>query len=201
MGIRSLRTASISTGVKRSKVWDQSAVVTNIGQLAYESIATVTVGAGGLSTVSFTSIPNTYKHLQLRCLARTTAAVDNDAAFLNFNSDSSANYAAHNLRGNGGITAASGGVGSSTVIQRFAGGNQSSINLGAAIVDILDYASTNKNKTLRDLGGYDFNGTGNIYFSGGLWINTNAITSITITTSQGGNWSQYSQFALYGIKG
>ena len=168
----------------------------------FVSIATTTVGAGGSSSVSFTSISSAYKHLQLRILARTTAAVDNDGAYLIINSDSGANYAGHNLRGNGGIMAA--GAGTSQTfgyVQRFAGGNQASGMFGAAVVDILDYQNTNKYKTLRNIGGYDFNGTGNTYFASSLWMSTSAITSMTLTPSQGGNWAQYTQFALYGIQG
>jgi hypothetical protein len=169
---------------------------------SYESIATVTVGSGGQSIVSFTSIPSTFKHLQLRCLARTTGTVDNDVALLTFNSDTGTNYSAHDLRGNGGVMAA-GSYPSQTsmYLQRFAGGNQTSGRFGVVIADILDYANTSKYKTLRDIGGYDFNGTGNIYLASGLWMNTNAITSMSMTPAQGGVWAQYTQFALYGIKG
>ena len=167
----------------------------------FVSIATTTVGSGGASTISFTSIPQVYKHLQLRCLGRTTAAVDNDVALITFNSDSGSNYVAHDLRGNGGVVA-SGAYTSLTAsyLQRFAGGNQAASMFGAVVVDFLDYADTNKFKTFRDLGGYDFNGSGNIYLSSGLWRSTSAITSITMTPSSG-NWAQYTQFALYGIQG
>jgi hypothetical protein len=167
---------------------------------AYYSLATTTL-ASAASTITFTGIPSGYKHLQLRCLARTTASVDNDTATVTFNSDVSANYSSHNFRGNGGVLAADGGANASaTYIQRFAGGNQSASLFGAAIVDIFDYASTTKYKVFKDLGGYDFNGTGNTYLSGGLWMSTNPIISITMTPSQGGNWAQYSSFALYGVK-
>lgn len=168
---------------------------------SYESIATVTVGSGGSSSIDFTSIPSTYKHLQLRCLGRTTAAVSNDVAYLRFNSDSGTNYSAHDLRGNGGVVAAGGYPSQNAMyLQRFAGGNQASGMFGVVVADILDYANTSKYKTLRDSGGYDFNGSGNVYLASGLWLSTSAITSMTMTTSSG-NWAQYTQFALYGIKG
>jgi hypothetical protein len=172
-----------------------------VAPTSYESIATVSVGSGGQSSISFTSIPSTYKHLQLRCLGRTTAAVDNDVAFITFNSDTGANYVAHDLRGNGGVVASGAYTGlTASYLQRFAGGNQAASMFGAVVVDFLDYADTNKFKTFRDLGGYDFNGSGNIYLSSGLWRSTSAITSMTMTPSSG-NWAQYTQFALYGIRG
>lgn len=169
---------------------------------AYESIATVTVGSGGSGSISFSSIPTKFKHLQLRCLARTTAAVDNDVAILTFNSDTGANYSAHDLRGNGGVIAAGGYSGQNSVyLQRFAGGNQAASMFGVVVADIFDYGNTSKYKTMRDIGGYDFNGTGNIYLASGMWQSTSAISSMTMTPAQGGVWAQYSQFALYGIKG
>jgi hypothetical protein len=68
------------------------------------------------------------------------------------------------------------------------------------VIDILDYANTNKYKTTRLINGRDQNGSGFIWFNSGLWQNTNAITSLTFT-AQNGNYAQYSSFALYGIKG
>lgn len=167
---------------------------------AYDSLATVTVPSGGVASITFAGIPTGYKHLQLRCLGRTTAAVDNDVAYLRFNGDSGTNYSAHDLRGNGGVIAAGGYPSQNAMyLQRFAGGNQASGMFGVVVADILDYANTSKYKTLRDLGGYDFNGSGNAYLASGLWLSTSAITSMTMTTSSG-NWAQYTQFALYGVK-
>jgi len=68
------------------------------------------------------------------------------------------------------------------------------------IVDILDYANTNKYTTMRSLSAYDANGSGLVWFQSLLWMNTNAITNIKIIRSTSG-FNQYSHFALYGIKG
>ena len=68
-------------------------------------------------------------------------------------------------------------------------------------MDILDYTNTNKNKTVRVLQGFDENGSGVVAFNSFLYsTNTNAITSLTLTSS-GTSFAQYSSFALYGIKG
>ena len=70
------------------------------------------------------------------------------------------------------------------------------------VSDVLDYANTNKYKTTRSLNGNDQNGSGYLWFASVLWMNTNAISTVTITTAGGSNtFNQYSQFALYGIKG
>jgi hypothetical protein len=72
---------------------------------------------------------------------------------------------------------------------------------GVSIVDILDYANTNKYKTFRSLAGQDQNSSsGRIVFVSGLWQSTSAITTLDLNL-ESGLWNQYSSVALYGIKG
>lgn len=171
---------------------------------SYESISTVTVGAGGSTTITFSSIPSTYKHLQVRCIAKNTytAAAGNDNLTMQFNSDTASNYSRHALYGTGSSALAF-GVANAT----FAGAgieprsNAAESNVfSASVIDILDYADTNKYKTVRSLSGSDRNGAGDIYFVSGNWRSTSAITSITMGTDLN-PFAQYSHFALYGIKG
>jgi hypothetical protein len=88
-------------------------------------------------------------------------------------------------------------------LQRIASDNTAAANIFAGmVIDILDYTSTSKNKTVRSLGGYDRNGAGEISLSSGLWYaSPAAITSIELTTTATTEFKSYSQFALYGIKG
>ena len=168
---------------------------------SYESIATVTVGAGGSSTISFTSIPQTFTHLQLRTIAKQTTAVSIITTNLSFNSDTTnTNYARHELYGNGSTTAA-GGVATSTNLAKAVYYAGSGSEFGGAVVDILDYTNTNKYKTIRALGGVDNNGSGFATFTSALWLSTSAITRIDITFNNTATAAQYSHFALYGIKG
>jgi len=170
----------------------------------YESIQTVTVGAGGSATVSLTSIPSTYKHLQVRYLSRCDRNDVSDSLGLRFNSDSGTNYTRHILYGNNGTAAALANTGE-TLIRA---GNQSALNapanaFGAGVWDILDYTSTNKYKTVRVLCGMEDNqaAESEVRLSSGLWLNTAAITSITFLAQAGSaNFVQYTQFALYGVK-
>ena len=162
---------------------------------AYDSIATTTLGSS-TATITFSSIPSTYTHLQIRGLSLNSANVD---YVLRYNGDSGSNYRGHVLYGDGSTVTAS---------QTFGGvytGNDIAFNSGttypiAFVTDILDYTNTNKNTTLRGLYGTDANGSGQIVLISGLWMNTSAVTSITITAVSG-TFSQYSSFALYGIKG
>jgi hypothetical protein len=168
---------------------------------SYESISTTTVGAGGVSSITFSSIPSTYQHLQIRGIIRTATASTDDDPLFRFNSDTGANYVRHQIFGSGSIAGASAATGQTSVQGQGAGDTAPANVFGANVVDILDYANTNKYKTVRTLAGTDQNGYGFIVLRSGLWLNTAAINSITIITGSGANFSQYSSFALYGIKG
>lgn len=158
-------------------------------------IGVTTVGSGGAASVTFSSIPQTYTHLQVRALvfSNTTGSVTSMA----FNGDTNygANYYNHLL-----YTAGSGSVSAGSQAWSYAPIFQGSTTIGSAMVlDILDYANTNKYKVTRDLDGYDANGSGGLSLTSNLWKNTAAITSITFSANTA--FTQYTSFALYGIKG
>jgi hypothetical protein len=168
---------------------------------AYDSIATTTVGAGGTATITFSSIPATYTHLQVRGIMRNTN--QNDFTLRGrFNSDTAGNYARHTLKGNGATASAV--AETSQTYMTFDEMSPVSGNIantfGVMVWDILDYANTNKYKTSRILGGFDANGSGRILFDSTLWQSTTAVSTISIFMAAD-NFAEYSQFALYGVKG
>jgi hypothetical protein len=164
---------------------------------SYESISTVTVGATSVTNVEFTSIPATYTHLQVRGIARHSA--NETDIKVQLNSDTGSNYSQHRLYGTGSVTGASGDANGTSM--EFCGRMDATANtFGANVIDILDYTNTNKYKTVRILMGYDANGSGYVSLSSGGWRNTNAVTSVKLIPYSG-NFVQYTQFALYGIKG
>ena len=173
---------------------------------SYESISTVTVGSP-VATVSFTSIPATYTHLQVRLIAKSTETLYNqsDAITFYFNADTTyTNYRSHWLRGNGASASASQiqSSGYNIYTGTIASGHSSQASMfGAQIIDILDYANTNKYKTVRTLDGDDLNSAeGLVGLYSGLWMSTSAVSGLTFQVTNGANFAQYSQFALYGIK-
>jgi hypothetical protein len=165
-------------------------------------IATTVVGAGGASTVTFSSIPQNYEHLQVRAIARTDRTpTAYDYPVIRFNSDTGSNYGIHYLEGDGSSVIAGAATSLSSIYLNEITSNGASASIfGTFIVDILDYINTNKYTTTRVLGGYDKNGSGVMIYRSGLWLNTAAITTLTITPLTGPNFVQYSSFALYGIK-
>jgi hypothetical protein len=187
-----------------------SQVPANLPTTSFFSIATSTVSSGGTSAISFSSIPSTYKHLQVRAFARGTATGNADyreSLRMRVNGDTGSNYTLHRLWGDG-VAVTGVNVAGKTEYET-AGMVQDGDGLanafGYAVVEILDYASTNKYKTFRSLTGFDNNTTGTSQKQGGIlltscvWMNTNAISSLTMYCSA--NIAQYSHFALYGIKG
>lgn len=167
----------------------------------FESISTVTVGAGGSASVTFSSIPATYKHLQIRYLASDSrTGTPWSDGYIRFNSDTAANYSTHVLLGDGTSAASGGGANGTYITGAVFGDASPTQNYGAGVIDILDYANTNKYKTLRSLSGNDENGSGFLAMYSGSWRSTSAINSITFTSITP-NFREYSSFALYGITG
>ena len=169
---------------------------------AFESIATLS-GTGSSAIISFSSIPSTYKHLQLRYNARCASGAITDH-YIRLNGDTGSNYARHWI-----FALDSGGPYTSTAQ------NTTPPSMGyiqgydtnpttAGIVDIHDYQSTSKNKTIRYITGGDEQQTssqGALTIGSALWMNNvNAINQIEIVLASS-NWSTSSTFSLYGIKG
>jgi hypothetical protein len=172
------------------------AAITNSGALPavgdYESIATVS--PSGSSTVDFTSISSTYKHLQIRYATKGTS--NGTGMRFRANSDTASNYYIHYLYGDG---SAPGALAQGPATSGVVGEVTSTANVqSVGVIDILDYTSTNKNKTVRSFFGYDNNGSGTVYLNSVLWSATPAaINSISIFTSAG---TLTGTFSLYGIK-
>jgi hypothetical protein len=169
---------------------------------AYELIATQLITAN-TADLTFTSIPQTYKHLQLRFVARGNNNVTN--LRFRLNSDTGSNYANHSLFGNGSGVFSDNST-SSTRMFTSEFSYDSASPTGAftpGIVDFLDYSSSSKNTTIRCLMGFNDSGvTPNIRLRSSAWFNTAAVTSLLVYTDSGtGRFVAGSRFSLYGIKG
>lgn len=167
---------------------------------AFESIATATPNG---SDLTFTSIPQEYKNLQVRAIARTTrndASVD--TVYCRFNGDTGNNYGVHVLTANGSGSPTTAFYGAPTVLWGPAStptALSTSNMFSTFVMDIVDYSSSVKLKTTTMYGGSDINGSGTTDFYSGLWRNTSPITSIRFFAE--GNFAAGSHFALYGIRG
>jgi hypothetical protein len=72
---------------------------------------------------------------------------------------------------------------------------------GTTVIDILDYANTNKNKTIRSLSGFDTNGGGEIYLLSNFINSTTAISTLAFTCSGSNSFASGTVFELFGIRG
>lgn len=166
---------------------------------SYESIATAT-GTGSSTTINFNSIPSGFKHLQIRGIVQEVGTGTTGVLRVRFNSDTGSNYAYHTLSGDGATATASGNA--TVTFMNVANTSRNSSyadTLGSFVIDILDYGSTSKYKTLRSTYGVDLNGSGISGIQSGLWQSTSAITSIDLYAASL-NLSTKSTIALYGIK-
>lgn len=170
---------------------------------SFESIATAT-GTGSSGTITFSSIPSTYQHLQLRILSRSTSAAATSDLTLQLNGvTGSANYKSHYLFGTGASTGAGAdGSGTTNMFIGLTPADSEAANIfGVAIVDLADYNSATKNKTMRAISGHDKNGaTGYIWLSSGMNLSTSAVTSLDVKLNAG-NFATGTTISLYGIKG
>lgn len=202
MAVTKLSNSGIKTGVLK---YDSMLA----GNAAFDPAATWLIqrvaGTGSAGTITFSNIPQTYQHLQIRGIVRCDVATTATFGRMQINSDTGSNYAGHLLFGDGSAATATGSATQTYIssVARIPGTSATSDVVGAFIIDIHDYANTSKNKTIRTFNGVDSNTANTNYrvqLSSGLWMSTSAITSISLYISSG-NFTTSSSFALYGFKG
>jgi hypothetical protein len=137
------------------------------------------------ATVTFSSIPGTYRDLRLVINGQATASSN---MLVSFNGDTlSNNYFWVWMMGNGSIAT------STSSNDRVFGNSQNAA--GVMIYDFFDYSATDKHKT--NLGRTSFSGIETIAVAE-RWASTAAITSIALTAN-GTTWAAGTTFGLYGV--
>lgn len=154
-------------------------------------------------TVTFSNLNNysAYKHLQIRAVMRTSNS--SESPLLNFNNDTTSSYSFHQMRA----------AGNDGQVYSVATANATRIEIGQqingddsfaawqAIIDIVDFSNTSKNKTIRAYklsAGFD---AGILAFTSGVYRKTDAITSISFTTNNVSRpFGVNTRFSLYGLR-
>lgn len=164
----------------------------------YELIATA-FGTGSSGTITFTSIPQDYKQLQIRLTAKSDTT--EDIIKITMNGITSGVYIRHSMRatGNGVTSLATTPSQTSISLASIMSASTTAKAFGAGVIDILDYASTTKNTTVRGLYGFT-DSTNRVSVGSGLYNQTTAVSSLTLTAPTG-NFTSSSRFSLYGIRG
>lgn len=159
--------------------------------------------ASNTASVTFNSIPATYKSLRLHISARGTVASNSDNLAFTVNGDSGSNYNTHSAFAydNTFSSANSVSVGSMYLPSQLVAASAPANVYTSIVMDIVDYANTNKYKVFRSvLGaapGAFLNPVSSIVSN--EWMSASAITSITFGSS--GLIAANSRFSLYGIRG
>jgi hypothetical protein len=168
---------------------------------AFEQISTIS-GTGSSGTITFSSIPQTYRHLQIRLLTRCTNANIVNNIFVNYNSNFGASYDNQFLFGNTGNNFYSGrGNGDKIELPVASPGTSAPANYHSPVImDIVDYSITTKNKTTKSFIGSPITNGFQISLNVGQFRSTAAISTITITV-QNASFTSSSIIALYGIRG
>jgi hypothetical protein len=164
---------------------------------AYDSIATV-VGNGSSDTVTFSSIPQTYKHLQVRWQAKgQNGATGTNQLIWRANGDGTAtNYWDHRL-----IIGGSSWIAQASNSNQITSGvmNDGTTQWAGGYFDIYDYTSTIKHKAVKSPHGGDTPSGAQGHYTSHLWRNTAAITSLSFTFTSN-LLKAGTQFSLYGVK-
>jgi hypothetical protein len=163
---------------------------------AYDSLATITVGASSVSSITFAGIPSGYKHLQIRAMHLYSNTGDN--MVLSYNNGAFTNTRSHFVYGTGSAAAAGTDTSGGGIISFQSGSTSTAFCV--AVYDFLDYADTSKNKTMRGLIGQDLNGSGIVGLVSAFANTTTAINALTFTYNGGANFVANTTFALYGVK-
>jgi hypothetical protein len=153
----------------------------------YTPLANLTLGATA-STVTFSSIPATYRDLILVIQGTGTAAL---SATIRFNGDTGNNYNTIRALGTGSSTVADTQTNVSKMEQfAFMTATQTTL-----LFNVMDYSATDKHKTVLARSGPADN---SVWMGAGRWANTAAITSMALITSTS-TFASGCTFSLYGV--
>lgn len=158
----------------------------------YDSIATTTLGSAN-STITFSSIPNTYTDLRVVFTAQGSGA--DRFLSIRYNGDTGTNYSYTNMNGNGTNARSTRGTSMSFISLGESTGSTTT-NPSFYTIDLFSYAGST-NKTALMTNSADQNGSGEIGRQAALWRSTAAVTSITLFA--GGNFAIGATATLYGI--
>jgi hypothetical protein len=192
MGVYSLSKSGINNWSKYSNVAGANGQTSD-----FELIGTI-YGNGSSSVVTFTNIPQSYRNLQIRVVVQATSGSATDL-YLQLNGDSTnGSYKDHRLYGFN-TSVASGSVSTNSIYSGTIGAIGNEATVAPSVIDLLDYRSTVKNKTLKYISGKPTTGAHYMVFGSGLWLNTAAVTSISLFIGSGA-FNSPSRFSLYGVK-
>ena len=147
------------------------------------------------ASITFSSIPQDGAHLVVKLSVRTDNGISRDVAFVSFNSNTS-NFSSIYLEGTGSSVATASGV---RFFAQTNGGVSTSDTFGNSEVLIANYSgNTAKSFSSDSVTENNATDSGQLLLAG-LWDDTSAITSMTLTPGFGTNLLAGSSVSLYKI--
>lgn len=171
----------------------------------FVALATVTVGSGGASSVTFSNIPQTYSDLVVKHSARMDSSSADGYTVLAINGNTSTNNVTNRYVLGNGANASS----INNTVFASAGfcsaNNATASTFGNGEYYIPNYTGSTSKSISSDSVGENNGTTAYAGLIASLSSPTSAITSITLSggnnsTGATANFMQYSSFTLYGIK-
>lgn len=171
---------------------------------AYELIESNILTNNATQTVTFASIPQDFKHLQVRAVIMSNqSGFDTDVLQLRMNGVTTASYSRHRLQGTGSQVNHQGQSGQTFIrLDQIITSKTNNFRPTPLIVDVLDYASSAKNTTIRSLSGSPETYTRIMTMESGAFHSTAAVTSLSFGFElTGSQFVAGSRLSIYGIRG
>lgn len=168
--------------------------------MTMQLISTVTVGAGGVGTIDFIDIPQTYDDLYLLFSIRAnTAGADTQlVAYMNNFTYPDTLVSFRTLQGNGSVASSNAALSPGFMRVALVPSNADTANtFGSVQISIPNYRGTSAKSISSDSVGENNGTTAYQNLWAGIWNRTNAITRLFFET--GTEYSVGSTFSLYGI--
>jgi hypothetical protein len=161
-----------------------------------------TIVAGADATVTFSSIPQTFRDLLLVVRGKTDRAAATDTLSIQLNGDAGAHYWSQQMSANGTTQTNAQLLAAASAVCGSIGGNTGVV--GMSTVRIGDYARTQWHKPLT-YESFVVGSEGSLGvaadFGGAVWNQTTAVTTVKAAPSNGINFKVGTVVTLYGVPG
>ncbi len=163
-----------------------------------------TILSASTTSVTFSGIPQIFRHLMLVCQARSDAAAEVDNILIRFNSDSGANYDFEQLFGNAATpTSTASRATASLPFAIIEAANSRASNFAPAIGYVFGYTLSDREKWFLSnsatFGNVSADADMFVVQRSGRWRNPTAISSVSLLPGTGPNFVSGSRFQLYGV--
>lgn len=165
----------------------------------YIKIASHTVGSGGVSSIDFNSIPQTYTDLILKVSIRTSRATTNDALAVKLN-NSTSSYASIDLTYDAGNVATYSNLFGAGYNLNTQGNNTTASTFSNQEIYIPNYTSSTAKPFSSDSVVENNGSDARVEIMATSWSSSAAVTSIILASYTGNTILQHSTATLYGIK-